>query len=633
MITVKALNCSIIIKMAHITEIENKDSVFRQLADSMPVIIWSADGNGYVDYYNQEWYDFTGFPYDKKGDESWLPILHPDDTELCRNTWNESIRTGKPYNIEYRFRDKERPGEYRWFAGRAQPFLNEKGQVVRWYGTCTDINDHKVTENSLRESEQRFRFMSDIMPQQVWTANAEGALDYVNQGTVNYFGKSAETIVGAGWQDFIHPSDLPKIIDAWVHCLKTLDPYQVEFRLKSKSGNYRWHLGRATPFINEEKEVRWFGTNTDIEEHKKNEQHKDEFISMASHELKTPVTSLKGYTQILQHSFSKDESSTEYKLISRMDNQINKLTKLINDLFDVAKMESHDINLEKTTFDFKELVKETIDSVQLSSIRHKIILNSSENILFEGDKLRLEQVITNFLSNAIKYSPDKEEIIVNYHTQQNNIIFSVKDFGIGIEKENVTRLFERFYRVDNNSMKFQGLGLGLYISSKILTAHNGSFWIESEIGNGSTFYFLIPIDDNKQEVIETDNETFYYDRHLRMNYNKLKERLEVDWLGFHNLQTVQKGGLMILDYLVRFNCKKLLNENTNVIGNWSDASDWVAQVLFPKLEKAGLQYVAWVYAPSTFSRMAAHKSVEGKSGSMIQFFANNSEASEWLDKL
>lgn len=293
----------------------------------------------------------------------------------------------------------------------------------------------KKTEEALKESETQFRQLADMMPQQVWAANAKGELDYVNLVTLNYFGKNSKEITGAGWQSVIHPNDLEAVLKIWQQSLLKLEPYQVEFRLKGKDEVYRWHLSRATCFINRNKEVRWIGTNTDIEVHKSNEQKKDEFIGMASHELKTPVTTIKGYAHILQSRLENEGNSDAAELVKRMDVQINKLTKLIEDFLNVSRIAGQPLKLDRENFNIKTLVEESVQSVQLTSPTHKIIIQNEEDIWYSGDRIRLEQVINNFLNNAVKYSPGADKVIVTYGIQYNNVVMSIQDFGIGIEKK------------------------------------------------------------------------------------------------------------------------------------------------------------------------------------------------------
>jgi two-component system CheB/CheR fusion protein len=175
-------------------------------------------------------------------------------------------------------------------------------------------------------------------------------------------------------------------------------------------------------------------------------------------------------------------------------------------------VEGQHFQLNKADFKFNDLVDECVSGVQITTPTHKLIIENNADIIYHGDRLRLEQVFSNFLSNAIKYSPDADKIIVSSEIRSDNIVVSIQDFGIGIENEDLNKLFNRFYRVDNTAMKFQGLGLGLYISSEIIKAHKGSFWIESELGNGSTFYFLLPL--NKSGGVKNigiSNEIFYHD--------------------------------------------------------------------------------------------------------------------------
>jgi PAS domain S-box-containing protein len=372
-----------------------------------------------------------------------------------------------------------------------EPFRDSAGNVIGIVAIVIDNTEQVESKRRLAESEAQFRFMAESMPQQVWTSNAEGALEYVNEGTQDYFGRDADDIVGAGWQEFIHPDDLAKCIETWVACLQTGNLYQVQFRLRKYDGEYRWHLGRALPFKSKDRIVKWLGTNTDIEDQKRNEQVKDEFISIASHELKTPLTSLKAYMQLLERSNDVPEGPRRF--VEKSVHQIKRLENLVNDLLDVSRIVAGKLNYDMKVFDLSQLIAETIQSEQLSVQSHQLIIQNNTPVTLTGDYYRLEQVISNFLSNAIKYSPKADKVIVNAQVQGSQVVVSIQDFGIGIEKDQLDKLFDRFYRVDNTSMNFEGLGLGLYVASEILTRHKGNFWIESEFGKGSTFYFRLPI--------------------------------------------------------------------------------------------------------------------------------------------
>ncbi|MDB5015912.1 MAG: yycG 3 [Mucilaginibacter sp.] len=511
-----------------------------------------------------------------------------------------------------------------------EPFREEDGSISGVIVVATEITDKIESQLKLKASEAQFRFMAESMPQQVWTANASGELDYVNERTQHYFGKNADEIISLGWQEFIHPNDLAGYLKNWTAALHVKKLYEVEFRLRRADGEYCWYLARALPFMMDDTVVKWLGTNTDIAEQKKLEQQKDEFISIASHELKTPLTSLKAYLQLMERSSA--NTSSQEKFVANSLQQLKRLEKLIGDLLDVSKISAGKMSYNMGVFNMKDLINEVVPSVQLSSNKHQFKIESNPSVLFEGDRYRLEQVLTNFLTNAVKYSPDANEVIIRSVIQNDNIIVSVQDFGIGIEKENLGKLFDRFYRVDNTAMKYDGLGLGLYVSADILTRHKGNFWIESEPGKGSTFYFRLPLSQQPETVIEHEvTNAAYLSESISIKGDELDKLIEVDWKGFHDYDSVKAGVMKILELQEITGYTKLLNNNLNVLGNWSDAVEWVGTIAFPLLEKAGIRHLAWIFSPATFSQLAAEKSIDlMESNIEAQTFSTVEEAREWL---
>jgi PAS domain S-box-containing protein len=240
--------------------------------------------------------------------------------------------------------------------------------------------------------------------------------------------------------------------------------------------------------------ARLFGeVKKDINEKIKADKQKDEFISIASHELKTPVTSLKGYAQILQMIFEEQKNTVASDMLSKMNKQIDKLTVLITDMLDVTKIENGQIVFNYSEFDFNELVKEVAAEMQNMTKTHKISLQLDEGIKINADRNRIAQVITNFISNAIKYSPGKDKVLITVRNEDKQMVkFSVRDFGIGIPSEQQSQIFKKFYRVTGESQHtFPGVGLGLYISSEIIKRHSGNISFKSKEGAGSTFCFQL----------------------------------------------------------------------------------------------------------------------------------------------
>ncbi|MEO7801474.1 MAG: ATP-binding protein [Ginsengibacter sp.] len=221
-------------------------------------------------------------------------------------------------------------------------------------------------------------------------------------------------------------------------------------------------------------------------------RRKDEFISIASHELKTPVTSLKAYTQVLEQSFEKKKDTKSAEMLAKMNKQIDKLTGLIVDLLDVTKITNGEIAFNIEQFDFNELVEETVEEMQRTTA-HRLIVNLSKCTV-AGDRNRLSQVLVNLLTNAIKYSPGAKKVLITSVCDEEKVTLCVKDFGIGISPSQQPKVFTRFYRANENAnYTFPGLGLGLYISAEIIKRHGGGIHFESKPDKGSTFCFALPM--------------------------------------------------------------------------------------------------------------------------------------------
>jgi signal transduction histidine kinase/PAS domain-containing protein len=238
----------------------------------------------------------------------------------------------------------------------------------------------------------------------------------------------------------------------------------------------------------------------EIEVRKKLEEQKDVFIGVASHELKTPVTSVKAYVQILNRRFKKIGDVRSSELVMKMDTQLNKLTKLIGDLLDVTKIQNGKLQFQEEVFDFNALTVEIVEEMQRTTEKHEIVTELSQPQMVYGDRDRIGQVMINLLSNAIKYSPQAAKIIVKTVLKNDTVILSVQDFGVGIPEKKKDQVFERFFRVNDDQEIFSGLGLGLYISAEIVERHKGTIWVESEKGYGSTFSFSLEKTKGEQVV-------------------------------------------------------------------------------------------------------------------------------------
>ncbi|MDB5145349.1 MAG: hypothetical protein JWQ66_4062 [Mucilaginibacter sp.] len=552
--------------------------------------------------------------------------VHPDDGTLIDQRRKESIRLGDHYETEYRVIVD---GVTRWVFARGKTVLNAAGQPSVFTGVIVDVTERKQAELALQESGELFRFLADAIPHKIWTSGPDGHATYYNQGWYDYTGISGFEELRAQIWDILHPEDRAVAAITWPEAMKRGEGMELESRFRRHDGEYRWHLSRYSAHKDTQGNIQlWVGTSTDIHEQKENERRKDEFLSIASHELRTPLTSIKAFNQLMKRT--RDEQRLT-GFIDKSAEHIYRLERLINDLLDVTKINAGKMNYALELFMFSQLLRDSIANMQYNAT-HEIILESAPDITFTGDRLRLEQVMNNFLTNAAKYSPDGTRILVNSRVEDDGIIVSVQDFGIGIAPENLDKLFDRYYRVDNTAMRFEGLGLGLFISSEILKRHDGSFWIESELGKGSTFYFRLPLTTAAGRVPVIQTKTNYQDSKITINYLKESERMEIDWTGFQDFGSVQRGCLLMLDYLVANRCDRVVNDNTHVMGNWSDAVDWVGSEWFPMMEQAGLKYFAHIFSPSTFSQLSAKKSIDIMAGIITtQYFTDIVLAQEWID--
>ncbi len=240
---------------------------FRQLAESMPQIVWVARPDGGHEYHNSRRYKYTGLTPEESLGQGWSRPLHPDERARVEAHWDRISRTGEPYEVEYRIRGAD--GIYRWFLSRALPARDESGAIVRWYGTCTDIDETKRLREELRSSEEQYRFLAETLPALVWSSRADGVPDYHNSRWYEYTGLPREAGEGVAVET-VHPDDRPRTTQRWQRALETGTRYQNEFRLRRADGAYHWFLAQALPMRRPDGSVvRWFGTAVDIDDQKR----------------------------------------------------------------------------------------------------------------------------------------------------------------------------------------------------------------------------------------------------------------------------------------------------------------------------------------------------------------------------
>lgn len=353
-----------------------------------------------------------------------------------------------------------------------------------------EVKGRRESQVTMKSQIDHFHLMLESLPQIAFTLNEDGIVDFVNGKWYDY-SHSEKNFPET------HPDD-ENIQEEFQRCRKKGKSLELEIRIKNiESGNFRYHLLRVTPVYEENTIKNWVGTFTDIDDQKKVEKEKDEFLSIASHELKTPLTSIKAYVQLLERKLKLDKESAEAGFLTKVQDQIEKLNTLITDLLDVSKIENGKLKITKKPVNLENVISNAIDTiVQTHESRVKIKRDGTKpDILIPLDAIRIEQVLINFLTNAIKYSPQNNQVIVTTFVdeEEQEVRVSVTDFGIGIPDFKQEAVFNKFYRVEESSLQFQGMGIGLFICSEIIKQHHGNIGVSSKVDEGSTFYFTLPL--------------------------------------------------------------------------------------------------------------------------------------------
>lgn len=365
--------------------------------------------------------------------------------------------------------------------------------------------ERKRTDDALHQSEEKNRCLMEAIPQLLWTTNAEGSADFLNQHWTNYTGQSQEEALNMGWLEVIHLEDRERVQEHWREAVNSREHYEVEYRLRRRDGVYRWFLVRGVPLKNEQGQVTgWVGTSTDINDQKELDHLKNLFVSIASHELRTPLTIISGYSQNLKRTLARQNTSAfDKKLADKFEFGLTKIASqtdnclgLIAQLLDFSRTQSNKLTVERQeNVDLAELVQQVIE--QQAQVAHNHKLQAQVEVrkaIGSFDKTRLEQVLSNLISNAFKYSPAQTTVTVGMEQREAEVIVWVRDEGFGISPENQAHVFDCFYRERTHETRaVEGLGLGLYISRQIIEQHQGRMWVESQQGKGSTFYFALPI--------------------------------------------------------------------------------------------------------------------------------------------
>lgn len=475
------------------SDVFNKtEQLFRVLIENSADAIALVSREGLITYISPSVQRMLGFPPEELLGHRAIELIPPEYLVVVLEHSSIISQTpGMTITVEHPSFHKD--GSLRWLESTTTNHLHH-ADIHAYVVTFRDITQRK-------ESEEQILFLASLaqsISDAVVATDMQYRITSWNEAAETFFGWTRDEVMGKVATDVlttIFPHST-RGREEWQEQLATKGYWKGEVLQIRKDGTPISSLASVSVVKDRTGTVIGFvSINRDIKERKQAEARKDEFVSMVSHELKTPVTSIKGFTQVLQRRMQKQGNDESLRYLGIMDKQLNKLDRLINDLLDISKMQAGKLTYQEECFDLNALVQETVENLQHTSHTHQlhVEIEITATVQVRGNRDRLEQVLINLLSNAVKYSPGTDRVIIRLTTDRENAIVSVQDFGIGIAETDYAKIFERFYQApDLEGQTYPGLGIGLYISQEIVQRHGGRLWLESKKGEGTTFFMSLP---------------------------------------------------------------------------------------------------------------------------------------------
>lgn len=454
--------------------------------------------------------------------------IHPDDLKIRDDAHANAFKTGV---LDYEFRVFPSEKEQRWVRARGTILFNGEGKPVKLTGTIVDITEEKLRVLALRNSEQKFRLLTDIVPAMVWMSDGEGKLYYFNKSVYEYSGYSEKELEEVGWLEIVHPEDRDENVEVWMESVRSGEPFLFEHRFRRHDGVYRWQLSRAVPQYNESGAIEmWVGSSTDIHEHKiftdelekqvlertqelmnsndalvKSNTELAQFAYVASHDLQEPLRKIQTFASLVTDLEKSRLSERGMEIVHRLRSTAERMQQLVVDLLSysrVTKMENH---FAKT--DLPYLVDTILQQLEESLSQRRIKVQLDMLPVIWAIPFQMEQLFTNLISNGIKFSdvskasqisirytylPAGTSSIAELNTEWPYHRIQVADNGIGFDNEYSDKIFQVFQRLHGKE-SFAGTGIGLAICKKIVENHHGLITAEGASGKGATFTIYLPL--------------------------------------------------------------------------------------------------------------------------------------------
>ena len=443
--------------------------------------------------WSDQLFEILGFsPSSIPNCEAILNHIHPDDLLLVRNTLQQGHTEGIAWQFNYRWVLED--GTVKYFESRGEPTVDEQGQVLKIWGTIMDINQRIQAEKSWQRSEEQLRLITDALPVLIAYVDNQQRYIYNNRTYETWFGKPRSSLQGRTMKEIVGESNYQKM-RPYIETVLTGKAVTFENQSTAENGRSYWMSANYIPDFDADGQViGFFSMTDDITDRKAIERMKSEFVSIASHEMRTPLTSIHGVIELLCAGRLGTLSASGQNMARLALKNSDRLVRLVNDILDLERMESGRDQISKQPCDSRELIQQAIDTLRAMAARHQISLETdSYSVQFWGDRDRLIQTLTNLISNGIKFSQPHSTVWITSRLQNNQVLFTVKDRGRGIPDDKQKNIFERFQQVDaSDSRQKGGTGLGLAICRHIVEQHDGQIWVDSVYGEGSTFFVSLP---------------------------------------------------------------------------------------------------------------------------------------------
>ncbi len=504
--------------------------LLQTVTDNATTAIFMTDENGYCNFMNPAAQDLMGFVID---DLDGIPLhkvihhSHPDgsplDVEDCPIV--QTLTSGSEIH-DYETHFVRKDGVFFPASCNAQPIMrsgNASGIVLE----ITDLTERKQSQLELEDSEARFSQLADHISQLAWMTREDGWIFWYNRRWYEFTGTTLEEMQGWGWKSVHHPDHVSRVEQKFRDHLQAGQPWEDTFPLRGADGEFRWFLSRAMPIRDADGNiVRWFGTNTDIEEAKRLQEElretaarlseadrrKDEFLATLAHELRNPLAPIRTGLEVLKLAPENEELQASVR--ETLERQTQQLITLVDDLLDVSRITRGKLHLRKSKVILQDIVDSAIEATRpvIDQARHELIVEvPPEPVELEADPHRLAQVFSNLLNNAAKYTPTEGKIVFTAEQHADTVVVTVEDNGIGIPQEMQENIFRMFAQIERSGSDGEsGLGIGLTLVRSLLDLHKGSIEVSSDGPNrGSVFRVELPlmVEDPPPPSAATSNTT------------------------------------------------------------------------------------------------------------------------------